>query len=207
MAEQRLPILELSNISLAFGGVQALSDVSLTLKHQEILSIIGPNGAGKSSLLNVISGIYKPQAGSIRLKGERLRRPNPRYIALRGVARTFQNLSLFRRMTVLENVCAGQTLKEHATILEHALGLPRARNEARAERARVRSRVAHDVLYGRHRVCALRRITRCVRSLGVDADHPRRAVQSDHVAQPDLSDQCRLLGRARRRVLRRVAST
>jgi len=137
MAETRPPILELSNVSLAFGGVQALSDVSFTLQHGEILSIIGPNGAGKSSLLNVINGIYKPLSGSIRLKGDLLKRPNPRHIATRGVARTFQNLSLFRRMTVLENVCTGQTLKEHATIFEHALGLPRARKEARAERVRV----------------------------------------------------------------------
>ena len=131
------PLLELSQISLAFGGVQALSDIDLTLNNGEILAIIGPNGAGKSSLLNLISGIYRPLSGSIRLKGELLLRPSPRQIANLGVARTFQSLALFRHMTVLENVCTGRSLKQHASIFEHALGFPRARREEAQERSRV----------------------------------------------------------------------
>ncbi|MFL6650344.1 MAG: ATP-binding cassette domain-containing protein, partial [Sulfurifustaceae bacterium] len=86
------PVLVADGISLAFGGVQALSDVSFDVREHEVRAIIGPNGAGKSSMLNCINGVYQPQEGSISLRGRTFSRMNPRQVAEMGVARTFQNL-------------------------------------------------------------------------------------------------------------------
>ena len=133
------PLLEVQSISLSFQGVQALSDVSFSVRHGEVLGIIGPNGAGKSSLLNVINGIYRPDSGSVRFQGHALSGASPRRAAELGVARTFQNLALFRGMTVQENVLSGRNLHLRATIFEHALRLPRAVRETQKERERVDS--------------------------------------------------------------------
>ena len=109
--EPGAPQLEVDGVSLRFGGVQALSDVSVTVKQGEIHAIIGPNGAGKTSLLNCVNGLYRPQQGSIRLHDGRvreLRRARPSRIAKWGVARSFQNIELFRHMTVLDNLLLGR---------------------------------------------------------------------------------------------------
>jgi branched-chain amino acid transport system ATP-binding protein len=130
------PLLSIDNVSLQFGGVRALTDVSFDVRSGELLSIIGPNGAGKSSLLNCISGVYVPQHGSISLNGIRLTRANPRDLARRGVARTFQNLALFGGMTVAENILTGRNLHlKHGFALQ-ALGFGPARQEERAQRER-----------------------------------------------------------------------
>ncbi|MDY6881092.1 MAG: ABC transporter ATP-binding protein [Desulfatiglans sp.] len=100
-------VLEIENLSLNFGGIKALHDVSLTVKNGEILAIIGPNGAGKSSLLNCINGFYKPQAGKIRFNGIDLTGLSPHKIAKLGLARTFQNIELYSGLTALENLMAG----------------------------------------------------------------------------------------------------
>ena len=131
------PILELSSISLRFGGVQALTNISFNVLEHEIRAIIGPNGAGKSSMLNVINGIYVPQEGSITFRGERLSEMKPTRAASLGIARTFQNIALFRGMSVLDNIMAGRILRTHATFLEVAFQLPRARREESANRAAV----------------------------------------------------------------------
>ena len=89
-------MLDMQNISLSFGGVKALTDISFNVREHEIRAIIGPNGAGKSSMLNVINGVYTPQQGGISFRGERFSRMNPRRAAEMGIARTFQNLALFR---------------------------------------------------------------------------------------------------------------
>ncbi len=104
-------LLEAENISLSFGGVVALSDVSFDIRKGEIRAIIGPNGAGKSSMLNVINGFYHPQAGSITFKGEKRARMKPYVAASQGIARTFQNVALFRGLSTLDNIMAGRTLK------------------------------------------------------------------------------------------------
>src|SRR6516164_6589952 len=93
-------ILALENISLAFGGVKALTDISFDVREHEIRAIIGPNGAGKSSMLNVINGVYHPQEGRIVFRGEERRRMHPAEAARQGIARTFQNIALFKGMTV-----------------------------------------------------------------------------------------------------------
>ena len=128
------PLLELQDISLRFGGVHALTRISFDVLAHEIRAIIGPNGAGKSSMLNVISGVYAPQEGTIRFDGKTLARMTPGKAARLGIARTFQNIALFKRMTVLENIMAGRTLFTHASFLEVALRLPRARREELANR-------------------------------------------------------------------------
>ncbi len=104
-------LLSLENVSLAFGGVKAISDVSFDVRKGEIRAIIGPNGAGKTSMLNVINGFYQPQRGRITFKGRTRAKMRPYDAALGGIARTFQNVALFKGMTALDNIMAGRTLK------------------------------------------------------------------------------------------------
>ena len=106
-------LLSVENVSLSFGGVKAVSDVSFDIRKGEIRAIIGPNGAGKTSMLNVINGFYTPQEGRITFKGETRAKMRPHDAAHGGIARTFQNVALFRGMTALDNIMAGRTLKMH----------------------------------------------------------------------------------------------
>jgi branched-chain amino acid transport system ATP-binding protein len=122
-------ILRADDISLAFGGVQALSHVSFDVRAHEVRAIIGPNGAGKSSMLNVINGVYHPQQGRITYRGAMFRRMTPYRAARVGIARTFQNIALFKGMSVLDNIMTGRTLKMHAGLLSQALHFGRARRE------------------------------------------------------------------------------
>ena len=130
------PILEVKNISLSFGGVKAITDTSFNVLRHEIRAIIGPNGAGKSSLLNCINGIYKPQVGTISLKGQVLDTISPNIVARLGLSRTFQNLALFKRMSVLDNILVGRSLHMTANFIEVALQLPKAAREERENRAK-----------------------------------------------------------------------
>ena len=122
-------ILDVQNISLSFGGVKALTDISFDLREHEIRAIIGPNGAGKSSMLNCINGVYQPQQGSISLRGRTFRHMNPRQVAEMGVARTFQNLALFKGMSVLDNIMTGRNLRMKSNLLLQALRLGPAERE------------------------------------------------------------------------------
>jgi len=131
------PILELDGVSLRFGGVKALTNISFNVLEHEIRAIIGPNGAGKSSMLNIINGVYRPQEGTIKLRGELLTEMTPNRAAQIGISRTFQNIALFKGMTVLDNIMAGCSLREHANFLEIALQLPRARKEETENREKV----------------------------------------------------------------------
>jgi branched-chain amino acid transport system ATP-binding protein len=106
-------LLAVEDVSLAFGGVKAIADVSFDIRKGEIRAIIGPNGAGKTSMLNVINGFYQPQQGSITFKGATRDKMRPYEAARGGIARTFQNVALFRGMTALDNIMAGRTLKMH----------------------------------------------------------------------------------------------
>jgi len=117
-------ILEVKNISLAFGGVKALTDISFDVREHEVRAIIGPNGAGKSSMLNVINGVYAPQEGSVTFRGRTFRHMNSRQVAELGVARTFQNLALFKGMSVLDNIMSGRNLKMRTNLLQQALRNP-----------------------------------------------------------------------------------
>jgi branched-chain amino acid transport system ATP-binding protein len=128
------PILEVKNISLSFGGVKAITNISFDVLEHEIRALIGPNGAGKSSLLNCINGIYKPQEGKILFKGEVLDKITPNIISQKGISRTFQNLALFKRMSVLDNILVGRKLHSKANFFEVALQLPRAAREEKQNR-------------------------------------------------------------------------
>ena len=136
------PILEISNISLSFGGVRAITDTSFKVLEHEIRAIIGPNGAGKSSMLNCINGIYKPQEGTVAFKGEVLEKINPNFIARKGISRTFQNLALFKRMSVLDNILVGRRLHMDANFLEVAFQLPKARRQEKKNREKSEEIVA-----------------------------------------------------------------
>ncbi|MBA4217820.1 MAG: ABC transporter ATP-binding protein [Roseateles sp.] len=130
-------ILEVKNISLAFGGVKALTDISFDVREHEIRAIIGPNGAGKSSMLNCINGVYQPQQGSVTLRGQTYRGMSPRQVAEMGVARTFQNLALFKGMSVLDNLMTGRNLRMKRGLFWQALHLGPARREETEQRAAV----------------------------------------------------------------------
>ncbi len=130
-------MLKLDHISLSFGGVKALTDISFDVREHEIRAIIGPNGAGKSSLLNVINGVYHPQEGTINFRGKVRRDMNTHDAAAQGIARTFQNIALFKGMSVLDNIMTGRNLKMHATFLEQAIYIGRARREELENRAKV----------------------------------------------------------------------
>ena len=112
-AGAREALLSVEGVSLAFGGVKALTDVSFDVRKGEIRAIIGPNGAGKTSMLNVINGFYRPQDGRITFKGRTRSAMRPYEAARGGIARTFQNVALFRGMSALDNIMAGRTLKMH----------------------------------------------------------------------------------------------
>jgi branched-chain amino acid transport system ATP-binding protein len=127
-------ILQIEDVSLSFGGVNALADVSFDVRRHEIRAIIGPNGAGKSSMLNVINGVYHPQKGAVTYKGVRRRDVNPHEAAKQGIARTFQNIALFKGMTALDNIMTGRNLKMRSSFLEQVIWLGRARNEEIAHR-------------------------------------------------------------------------
>lgn len=114
-------ILDLRAISLAFGGVKALNNISFFVRQHEILAIIGPNGAGKSSMLNVINGVYQPQEGEIFFHSKSRRGMNPHEVARQGIARTFQNIALFKGMTVLDNILTGRTTRMQCSFLWQAL--------------------------------------------------------------------------------------
>jgi branched-chain amino acid transport system ATP-binding protein len=130
-------LLSVENVSLAFGGVKALSDVSFDVRKGEIRAIIGPNGAGKTSMLNVINGFYHPQEGRITFKGKTRARMRPYEAARGGIARTFQNVALFRGMTTLDNIMAGRTLKMRRGLFWQILRVGPALAEEVAHRHKV----------------------------------------------------------------------
>jgi branched-chain amino acid transport system ATP-binding protein len=130
-------LLAVEDVSLAFGGVKAVSGVSFDIRKGEIRAIIGPNGAGKTSMLNVINGFYQPQHGRITFRGRPRPHMRPYEAALGGIARTFQNVALFKGMTALDNIMAGRTLKMRRGLLWQLLRLGPALTEETHHRHRV----------------------------------------------------------------------
>ena len=124
-----MTLLEARNISKRFGGLQALSDVSLTIQKGEVYGLIGPNGAGKTTFFNVLTGAYTPESGSFIFNGSLLEMGKPHLVVQAGIARTFQNIRLFRDLTALENVMAGHHIRTSASILSILLQTPRAKAE------------------------------------------------------------------------------
>ena len=128
-------MMDIRNITLRFGGVTALKDVSFDIREGEIRAIIGPNGAGKSSMLNCINGFYHPQQGEIWFRGEKRGNLKPYEIAKQGIARTFQNIALFRGMTTLDNIMTGRLIHMRANMLWQALWWGPAEREEVEHRA------------------------------------------------------------------------
>ena len=122
-------LLDVEDVSLSFGGVTALENVSFDVRQHEIRAIIGPNGAGKSSMLNVINGFYHPQAGTVTYKGNARKQVKTHEAAAQGIARTFQNIALFKGMTTLDNIMTGRNLKMRKNFLLQAFYLGPARRE------------------------------------------------------------------------------
>jgi branched-chain amino acid transport system ATP-binding protein len=122
-------VLSVKDVSLAFGGVRALQGVSFDVRAHEVRAIIGPNGAGKSSMLNVLNGVYHPQQGRISFKNREFRDMDSHEAAKLGIARTFQNIALFKGMTVLDNIMTGRNLKMRCNFLQQALWLGPAKRE------------------------------------------------------------------------------
>ena len=131
------PLLEVRDVSLRFGGVKAISGVSFDIAKGEIRAIIGPNGAGKTSMLNMINGFYRPNEGTIVFKGETRRHMRPHEAAVGGIARTFQNVALFKGMSTLDNIMAGRSLKMHRGFLWQMLWFGPAEREEIEHRRRV----------------------------------------------------------------------
>jgi branched-chain amino acid transport system ATP-binding protein len=122
-------VMDMRNITLRFGGVTAIKDISFDIREGEIRAIIGPNGAGKSSMLNVISGFYVPQEGEVYFRGQKRAPMRPYEVARQGIARTFQNIALFEGMSVLDNVMTGRLTQMKAGILSQALWRGKAEKE------------------------------------------------------------------------------
>lgn len=130
------PLIAVSDVTLRFGGITALSGVSFDVQRGDLFAIIGPNGAGKSSIFNCLNGVYRPQEGSILFDGEEVVGRRPVALARRGIARTFQNLGLFSTLTVLDNLMLGRHHLMHTGFLAGALWFGKARREEVAQRSR-----------------------------------------------------------------------
>lgn len=130
-------LMEMKNITLRFGGVVAIKDISFDIRQGEIRAIIGPNGAGKSSMLNVISGFYIPSEGEVWYQGSKRPQMKPYKVAQQGIARTFQNIALFEGMTVLDNIMTGRLTHMKASLVQQALWWGKAREEETANREKV----------------------------------------------------------------------
>jgi len=131
-----MALLKVEGLGIDFGGLRAVNDVGLAVAPGEIVSVIGPNGAGKTTLFNMISGIYRPLRGAVTLDGQDVTGMAPNRLAERGLSRTFQNLQIFQRMSVLENAMTGCHLKERGAILSDLFSLPSSRRRSAMTRAR-----------------------------------------------------------------------
>jgi branched-chain amino acid transport system ATP-binding protein len=137
-----MTVLEAENLGVSFGGLRALEGVSFRVQAGEIFAIIGPNGAGKTTLFNIVSGLYVPMTGRVKLRDHDVTGFEPHVLARRGLSRTFQNLQIFFRMTAAENVMVGRHLHERRNVLEHLLTLPSVLRQNRATRAKAEELLA-----------------------------------------------------------------
>ena len=131
-----MTLLKVEGLGIDFGGLRAVNDVGFAVAPGEIVSVIGPNGAGKTTLFNMISGVYRPLRGAVTLDGQGVTGMAPNRLAERGLSRTFQNLQIFQRMSVLENAMTGCHLKERGAIVSDLFGLPSSRRRSAMTRVR-----------------------------------------------------------------------
>ena len=138
-------ILDVKNISLRFGGVKALTDISFNVREHEVRAIIGPNGAGKSSMLNCINGVYRPTEGAITFRGQTFSHMDSHQVATMGIGRTFQNLALFKGMSVIDNIMTGRNLRIKSNLFMQALRNPFGMGSAQREEEQHREFVEHII--------------------------------------------------------------
>ncbi len=138
---ESMPLLEARSLTRRFGGLIACNDISFAVQPGEIFGLIGPNGAGKTTLFNLITGMTRPDSGSLLFRGQKITGLRPNKVAALGIARTFQNIRLFGNLTALENVMIGGHLHTHSGVISGVLNLPRARREEFTMRTR-----AHELL-------------------------------------------------------------
>ncbi|MCS4292135.1 branched-chain amino acid transport system ATP-binding protein [Comamonas sp. BIGb0152] len=143
MTNTQAPALKVAGISKRFGGLQALSDVGLTIERGQVYGLIGPNGAGKTTFFNVITGLYTPDSGSFELAGQAYEPKAVHLVAKAGIARTFQNIRLFSEMTALENVMVGRHVRSHSGLLGAIFRTPGFKAEERAITERARELLAY----------------------------------------------------------------
>jgi ABC-type branched-subunit amino acid transport system ATPase component len=195
------PILEIEGISVHFGGLKAVEDVSLRVPVGQIVALIGPNGAGKTTLFNAVSRLQKPTAGRIRFAGKDVTRLSPANTARLGMARTFQNLRIYANMTVLENVLVGCHRHERSGLFSGALGLPRQRREERLSRERALRALASVGLEGSAYLPAAslpygsQRLVEIARAL---ASEPRLLLLDEPAAGMNASERAHLVEHIRR---------
>jgi branched-chain amino acid transport system ATP-binding protein len=142
VTDEKTPMLELDNVDKSFGGLRVISELDLVVNENEIVSVIGPNGAGKTTLFNLITGLYRPDSGEIRLEGRNLVGLQPHKITDLGIARTFQTLRLFLNMTVKENVMAAQYGHTKVGVLRSMVKTPGARREEKEIQKRAEEKLA-----------------------------------------------------------------
>ena len=165
-----MSLLQVDGLGINFGGITAVDDLTFEIPAGRIFSIIGPNGAGKTTLFNMISGIYRPERGRIRFDGQDVTGHEPHQLARLGLSRTFQNLQVFFRLTVLENVMVGRHLHEPKGILAHALRLPSVRRANRECAEKAREFIEFVGLGSHCRTHRRRAALRCAEAAG---DRPR----------------------------------
>src|SRR5674536_43290 len=136
-ANERALLLDARNVTMQFGGLRAVGNVSMQVHSGEIIGLIGPNGAGKTTFFNCLTGLYKPTAGSVTFAGQHFP-PKPRKVVYAGMARTFQNIRLFHNMTALENVMVGRYCRTKSNLFDAIFRLPRHRREEREATERSR---------------------------------------------------------------------
>jgi branched-chain amino acid transport system ATP-binding protein len=197
-----MALLEVEHVTVRFGGLTALSDVSASVSAGEVVGVIGPNGAGKTTLFNVICGFVRPTNGHLRWQGQPLRRHRPHHLATLGVARTLQGLGLFPQMTVLDNVVVGADRHAKTTFVSALLALPRSDRDEAALRDRARTTLellgisdAADQLPGRLPYGVQKRVA-LARALVAEPqllllDEPASGLSTSEMA--DLSDLVRTL--------------
>ncbi|MPS49139.1 ABC transporter ATP-binding protein [Methylobacillus sp.] len=184
------PLLELQGISLSFKGVKAITNISFAVARGEICALIGPNGAGKSSLLNVINGVYQADAGLIGFNGASYRRMRSHQAARQGIAHTFQNIALFKGMSVLDNVLTGRNLKVKSSWVEQVLGIGRASADEAAQRRKAEEVIdflhinqwRNSIVYGLQKRVELARALAAEPSLLL-LDEPMAGMNSEEKAE------------------------
>ena len=194
-----MPLLETKDLGIAFGGLQALDDVYITVDEKEIVGLIGPNGAGKTTVFNLLTGVYTPTKGAIRFEGKSILGRKPYQINRLGIARTFQNIRLFKNMTVMDNIKVAMNQNMRYTVAEGIFRLPRYWKEEKKVEGKAREllqifgmedtadQMAANLPYGQQRKLEILRALADVPGIAVTSSHPKNIEVMDESASKGAS--------------------